>query len=291
MESNMPKRGARALGQWLDKLSESQAVVLAYGLLALLFLFDYLTPSEASFSILYMIPVVIIGWRSSLMHSVIVSLLAALFLGEVSEHSRTHPIALWIYFWNPATRFVIYLGIATLLRELRTTIQELSILSSIDSLTGVRNRRAFVELLGNELSRHRRSRHPISVAFIDLDRFKEINDTHGHQKGDRALLAVAGLLRTHLRKSDVVGRIGGDEFGVVMPETARGGALSALAAIRPGILELEAKLGFPITLSVGVASVTGRATAAQLMHEADMVMYEVKHDGGNDIRHREFVAK
>lgn len=285
----MPNQGVKALGQWLDQLSQRQVLFLAYAILVPLTVLDYATPPDVSFSIFYMIPVVIVGWRASFGHAAFISFVASCLLGTANVYTGVRHSSLWIYLWNPGTRFVIYLGICFLLQKLRATVQELSILSTIDSLTGVRNRRAFVELLDNELSRHRRNSQSIAVAFIDLDRFKEINDTRGHQKGDQALQTVANILLTHLRKSDVVGRFGGDEFAILMPETTGAGALSALEALLPHMLEAQSKLGFPVTFSVGVVSGKGPITADQLIHDADMLMYEVKNAGGNSIRQREYL--
>jgi diguanylate cyclase (GGDEF)-like protein len=283
----MPNQGPKAFGQWMNQLSQRQALLLAYGILLPLTALDYATPPDVSYSIFYMIPVVIVGWRASFRHAAAMSFIASVLLAAANVHSGVKHSSLWVYCWNPGTRFAIYFGICFLLQKLRTTVQELSILSEIDSLTGVRNRRAFVELLDNELSRHRRTGQSIAVAFIDLDRFKEINDTHGHQKGDQVLQTVAGILLNHLRKSDVVGRFGGDEFAILMPETTADGAQSALEAVLPRMCEAQSTLGFPVTFSVGVVSGRGKMTSDQLIHEADMVMYEVKKEGGNSIRQRE----
>jgi diguanylate cyclase (GGDEF)-like protein len=280
-------RSTKAFGPWIDRLTPLQAILLSYAIVSLLALADYATAVEVSVSIFYLIPVMIVAWRSSMRAAILMCLVSSLAWEAISILDGARYAAVWIYLWNSGARFGFYLVTSILLQRLRATQEKLLILSSVDALTGVKNRRAFLESLETEIARHRRSGEPLSVAFVDMDNFKQVNDTLGHQKGDQALQAVADALRAHLRKSDVIGRIGGDEFAILMPETNGDGALHALSTARSRMLEGMSRTAMPVTFSAGIVTGMCPANADQILHLADALMYEVKRTGRNDIRQRD----
>lgn len=161
-------------------------------------------------------------------------------------------------------------------------------LAARDPLTGLMNARAYYEACGRVAQQARRSGLPLAMLFVDLDHFKRINDTYGHEAGDRVLRAVASCLRTTLRQSDLVGRIGGEEFSVLLPETGTDGALRLAEALRQSIEGLcpEIKDGqcLTVTASIGVA-VAGVApeNIAELQRQADEGMYQAKQAGRNRV--------
>ena len=149
-------------------------------------------------------------------------------------------------------------------------VTELQSDSRQDHLTGLGNRRAWDERLDEELSRSRRSRAPLSIALLDLDGFKSVNDQGGHQAGDRVLKEFAdSWLRIVREGGDFVARLGGDEFGLLAPGSHSGGV--KLMAVRHGRWE---SVGIPY--SIGVATWNGSESADRLMHRADMSMYQSK---------------
>lgn len=161
--------------------------------------------------------------------------------------------------------------------------QRLYELASIDALTGLYNRRKFRELLEQTLLKTLETGAPLSLVFVDLDHFKRINDTHGHQSGDEVLRGVAGVVRERLREGDVAGRLGGEEFAVFLPETALSTAAEwaetlrvAVAAARHRIDDVE----LAVTVSLGVAAWRpDRPTSADLMRAADEQLYAAKAAG------------
>lgn len=153
-----------------------------------------------------------------------------------------------------------------------------------DPLTGVFNRRWFIERLGQEIARSRRYNHPLAVAILDLDWFKHVNDTYGHLTGDRVLVEFAGLLRQSTRSSDDVARYGGEEFAIVMPETTTEQALRACEKLRDGISNHDwAPTGLEehLTFSAGVATLQPEETLEMLVERADRRLYLAKAAGRN----------
>jgi diguanylate cyclase (GGDEF)-like protein len=157
--------------------------------------------------------------------------------------------------------------------------------ATVDGLTGIMNRRRFFEVAESEFKRAARHHEPIAVAVIDVDRFKQINDTVGHSAGDRVLAEVAAVCRQSVREVDVLARLGGDEFAVLMPSTSREQGRAVAERVRIAIhdtLGAGADESVPVGVSVGLAaSPHGEATVEALMKLADEALYEAKHEGRN----------
>jgi diguanylate cyclase (GGDEF)-like protein len=161
--------------------------------------------------------------------------------------------------------------------------------AQIDALTGLWNRRYFDDRLDAELSMARRSPRPLAVLMIDIDKFKSINDTHGHLFGSRALVEAATVIRGSARETDVVARFGGDEFALILPDTGSDGAYAVGERIRERIADhiflTGEGLTIRLTASVGVATLPNVAASAdELVHAADAAMYQVKARGKNGIQ-------
>jgi diguanylate cyclase (GGDEF)-like protein len=160
-------------------------------------------------------------------------------------------------------------------------------LADRDPLTGFYNHRFFHERLGEELVRARRTRRALSLLMIDLDDFKLVNDTFGHQFGDRFLLRLAEVVRGTLRASDVPARYGGDEFAVILPETDVDGAVAAagriLRALESQPVVPEGRGPVPIAVSIGVSELGAATRATELIEEADRAMYAAKVAGGSRV--------
>jgi diguanylate cyclase (GGDEF)-like protein len=160
--------------------------------------------------------------------------------------------------------------------------------ASTDPLTSVYNRRTFEELADAQLSRARRVRTPVSLLMLDLDHFKRVNDTHGHVAGDHVLAGFAALVRTCLRKEDLLGRYGGEEFVVLLPGATAASAGALAERIRDTVETTPVKgLGqdISITVSVGCTTETGPSLPAlqDMIARADEALYRAKHDGRNRV--------
>ena len=156
-----------------------------------------------------------------------------------------------------------------------------------DPLTGLANRRHFFEVADAELARSRRYEAPLSLLMLDIDRFKEVNDAHGHRAGDRVLQKLAQTCLEVLRNVDVVGRVGGEEFAILLPETASEGALEVAERLRAAVesADVVREEGVPIrvTVSIGVAALAGDVNLDTLMSQADDALYDAKHAGRNRV--------
>ena len=168
----------------------------------------------------------------------------------------------------------------TIRKELEALMKRMA---HTDPLTGMPNRARFFSLAVDEIKRAQRYDRPLSVCMIDIDFFKRINDTYGHKFGDRALKAFAGLCRKWIREQDTVARIGGEEFGLLLPETDEDSALALADRLRAAVEELQ--LDQPvksITVSIGVSAILpGEESVDAALSRADEALYSAKREGRN----------
>jgi two-component system cell cycle response regulator len=166
--------------------------------------------------------------------------------------------------------------------------QHLEYQTQTDSLTGLYNRRAFEKKMTDEFERSSRYNHPLSLLILDIDNFKVINDTYGHNGGDAALVKISEILRTTTRQSDFPSRFGGEEFVLILPETDHGNAILAaekvLAEIRSSVFSTNNGY-FTLTVSVGISSTSLHTygNANQMIEDADRALYSAKHNGKDRI--------
>lgn len=169
-------------------------------------------------------------------------------------------------------------------RELEKALDHINDLARHDSLTGLFNRRALEELGEREVKRQQRCGEPLSVMLMDVDRFKSINDRHGHTVGDEALQGLAAILRQNLRETDLVGRWGGEEFLCILPGTNLADAERSARRIRSALETvpvLTSSESVRLTLTTGIAAVSGRLDVA--IQRADQAMYSGKREGRDTI--------
>ena len=179
-------------------------------------------------------------------------------------------------------------GICTDITERRALQQELMLQAKTDSLTGLSNRRHFLELAEQELARTRRYNKQLSVLILDLDEFKSVNDTHGHQVGDNVLRMVGEVCRKTLREVDMAGRIGGEEFATLLPECDAKQAMEAAERLRQDIanavIPLEQGGALNFTASIGIITLSSADdNIDKLLELADKAMYEAKRSGRNRV--------
>ena len=264
---------------FLEVLPGRMVVLMAAGLLVALAIVDVATGPELSFSIFYVLPISMITWRLGRHAGVAASsggALAWYLADRLSGAHYSHPL---IPLWNSVVRLGFFLMISGLLASLaRAHRQEVSS-ARTDPLTGLPNRRRFEELALHELARAARSGSPVTVAILDLDGFKAVNDRSGHAAGDEVLRHVAIAAATALREVDVKARLGGDEFGFVLPDTGASEARRALFRLADHIGRAAAGTT-GLGSSIGAVSFEGSPlTLEEALERADAALYRAKLAG------------
>ena len=172
------------------------------------------------------------------------------------------------------------------LKALREAQEKLVEMATIDALTGLLNRRAGLERVEEELSRHQRSERAFACLLLDIDRFKKINDTYGHQAGDAVLSEFGATLRRHVRRHDIFCRYGGEEFLLLLPDTSASAALATaekIRAVTAATPTIFAGRQITVTTSIGISMMQGDETAKAMIARADAALYEAKNSGRNRV--------
>lgn len=247
---------------------------------------DFTAGLEVSLSLLYILPIVAVSWLGAPWMGALVAVASA-------------AACFWARWWPLAPGETSLAPIGSALMELsvflfvvftlaalrRSLIQERS-QGRTDPLTGLANARAFYELADVEVARARRYKRPLTVAYLDLDNFAAVNTRDGSHAGDALLQVVADTLRAHLRSTDVVARLGSDEFAVLLPETAPGSAEGALARLRGALLAEMKRYDWPVTFSIGASTYLGPPPSPdEMVKKADALMLAAKSEGKNRLRH------
>ena len=238
---------------------------------------DYYAGAEVRVLALYFLPLLFAGWHLGKIGAVFSAIFATVVwvIALYCDGVRFSGIHVWII--NVLTEGLGFIVVSLLVAKLRETVNRERSLSHEDHLTGLANRRSFFELGAFGLAISRRHEHPVSLAYIDLDNFKNVNDTHGHKKGDDLLRQCANLIAGCVRTSDTVARLGGDEFAVFMPETDSESAEHLLERIRHTVESARDFSYFAVTLSIGVVSENPvRSDLNVLLSKADAQMFKDK---------------
>ncbi|TDP73292.1 GGDEF domain-containing protein [Roseateles toxinivorans] len=187
-------------------------------------------------------------------------------------------------------------GFGFVLASFERLAQRMEVLATVDGLTGSMNRATTDTMLAHALARCRREGQPLAFVALDLDHFKRINDLHGHSTGDAVLRAFVATVKLRLRAGDVVGRLGGEEFGLVLPNTGAAGAEHVAEAVRRAIEKMQVSNAdgqlVPVTVSAGVAVAPAGpgVSGEQLYREADRALYRAKALGRNRVEPSEAVG-
>ncbi len=241
------------------------------------------------FHAFYIVPVLAVSWFLGARYGYALSLLAAVEWFLADRILAGEPAAMLPLIFNTIVRLTIFIGGAWLVGGIRLALLRETRLAREDGLTQLPNRREFHERGRVAFAQAQRQHTPFTAVFIDLDRFKEVNDAMGHQVGDKLLKSVAAALRDHVRISDIPGRLGGDEFALLLPGMKAAAARVYVEQMQDRLLDVMKRNGWPVTFSVGVASydVTPK-DFDWLLKQADALMYEAKHGGRNRVLLREF---
>jgi diguanylate cyclase (GGDEF)-like protein len=270
------------LPEWLASRSKAYVLVCAVVLVAVIGFIDYFTGYEITISIYYLVPVGLASWYVGRATGAVICVACAA-IGIVGDYAAgvmySDPV---VGYWNTLVTLAFFLVVNYILSTMKRAFEEVKRLARTEPLTGLANARAFFEFAEHELNRARRYETPFSVTYIDLDNFKAVNDSLGHITGDELLRSVAASLRSQVRVTDSVARIGGDEFVVLLPETDSEQARAFTERVQRVLLDLMKQSGWPVTVSIGVTTfVKPPADVNEILKEADRAMYDAKNSGKN----------
>lgn len=272
----------RAAHRFLESRRTWQIWTLSLAAVAGIAWLDHLTTHAVSLSVFQLLPIALATWYAPPPLGSLTGLSAvAIWLFHALFHAHAYDQT-WHVFWNAAVRLVFFLLFARLLGALKSALRRERTVARIDDLTWLLNVRGFHEACERLFQLAARHHRPTTLAFIDLDDFKRVNDAHGHAAGDRVLRDVAVALTAQVRATDVVGRLGGDEFAVFMPETGLAGAQTAFAKIQQELRLMAETHGYPVGFSIGVAIFpSAPPSLADAIKVADALMYRAKTSGKN----------
>ena len=270
----------------LEKRSRAFWVICGLALTILLGVVDLLTGYELSFSLFYLAPISLVSWFAGRRAGLLISAASALTWLLADIGAGLNYAQAYIYILNPILRLTFFGLVTFLLTELRSSLKSNQEMAQKDYLTGAASIRHFYDLCQMEIERSRRYEHPLTLAYLDLDDFKDVNDRFGHSTGNNVLQAVAECIRQQVRAVDTVARLGGDEFALLLPETHQEDARSVITRIREGLdTELQTK-GWSVTLSIGVVTfVKIPGTVDEMVKMADDAMYAIKSDHKNGVKY------
>jgi len=268
--------------------SSVTVIFISLTLLALLGWIDYLT-GDYSLIVFYLIPVSLVAWfvnRPSGMFFCLLALFTRFVVNEVHTHFALQSASL--HYWNECIELLFLLIMSLLFSALRKNLDSEKTLASSDPLTGALNRRAFFDIAEYELNRSHRYEHATTIAYIDLDNFKGINDRLGHTVGDNLLITVTKTIASNIRNTDILSRFGGDEFVILLPETPAEAAATFLRKIHYQLNQAMSARNWPVSFSIGAITYPKAPPGVEeVIKKADMLMYEVKRSGKNRLLHIE----
>ena len=247
---------------------------------------DYFTNPYLSFQVFYLVPIALVIWFEDRWMSIFpltASAIAWLFDDVLCSHSYAHPL---IPYWNILAKIAFFAFVIYIMSQLKQILDREKLFARIDYLTETANKRYFYEATLKEVSRSNRYKRPLTIAYMDLDNLKNINDSFGHKAGDCALCQAAELLKKNIRTSDIVARVGGDEFAILFPETDYEDSEKIFQRIQNNIFDAIQKNTWSTTLSIGaVTSVSHPCNLESLISNADNLMYSAKREGKGLIKH------
>ena len=271
---------------YLENLSPQRCLIITIVGSLFLGIMDFLMGPDLSFSVFYAMPIMLATWYGGKWVGLILTVVSAGIWLSADLLAYPEYSGLFVPVWNTLVRISFFMIIWLLLLIVHKKLILEESLADTDPLTGLANRRFFQEQLDREYDRARRHPEPFTIAYIDLDNFKYVNDSMGHDVGDELLQVVASNLAMNIRSTDFAARLGGDEFSVLFPILDAGTATSVLEKLQAELLEAMKEKSWPVTFSIGVVTFTQvKDTSRDMLKMVDDLMYEVKKSGKNNIRH------
>ena len=267
------------------KATATGTLFASIALLLAIALIDYLIGYEIPIMVVYLVPVFVATWNVGRTPGMVLAVASAVLsvggdvLAGAQYRNALIPVTMLVL-WS-----VLFVVFVLVLTELKRALEREQELARLDALTTVNNRRHFEELAAAELNRAKRNGRPLTVAYLDVDNFKQVNDQLGHGAGDTLLQAVAGTMQHRLRITDTLGRMGGDEFAICLPETGAAAARTVLDDLRHQVVAALPENCRFVTISIGaITFIKPPMTVQELLHRADEMLYAAKRDGKDQLK-------
>jgi diguanylate cyclase (GGDEF)-like protein len=280
-------------GSWREQMLDRLAAAsprrvwgLAVATIVVVGAADWFGGAEVALSLVYLLPIAMVAWSQGQRAAAVAAWLAAGAWLLVDLHSHWDEMVTALEIVNGLVLLTVFHLFGQLLATLRDRLDREWRHGHTDPLTGLHNRRAFWSACGREVERCRRFGEPFTLAYLDVDRFKGVNDRHGHAVGDQLLLTIAAALGEDLRQLDMVARLGGDEFALLLPGTHAFGAKKALERLRERLQSADWRRRYDVDFSLGCLTVEwAPAEVDTVIQRADQLMYEIKRAGSGGLRH------
>jgi diguanylate cyclase (GGDEF)-like protein len=270
---------------FLDGYRAILLTLTGFALVVIIGMLDFVTGPDLSVGIFYLLPIALSAWLGGISHGILLSMLGAVMWQtiEIQEGSTAAPA---IQLWNSIARFGIFVITSSLLSRLRLSLFIEKKLARSDQLTGAANGRTFYESVSMTVERALRADRPVTLAYLDLDNFKWINDNLGHAAGDRVLCELVHVIQSNIRAVDLLARLGGDEFAVLLADCGADGSRAMLERIRERFVEEMRRQQWPVTISIGAVTYSSPARDVDSMvRQVDELMYRAKKAGKNRLFH------
>ena len=278
-----------AIDHILDNLKPLYLTALCLLLTLIVGFFDHMTGTEINFFIFYAAPIWVATWYISKYQGVIFSLISMITWYSLILYSEKEYSSGFIPLWNGLIRLTFFMFIVYALTNIKEKLRLEELNADYDSLTGLLNGRGFRERLTILFPMLQRDEKKYTVAFIDLDNFKKVNDTMGHAEGDKVLKTVGEVMISNLRKSDLVSRLGGDEFIIFLPDTDINHSKTVMENMKQKLDMAVEENNWPIGFSIGVCVFDSATDTESAIKTTDAVMYDIKRTGKNNILYKEFI--
>jgi diguanylate cyclase (GGDEF)-like protein len=274
--------------EYMNKRSKRALVVHGAVLALLIGISSYMLGREIGFAIFYLVPISLTTWFAGRIPGVVVAFVSVAAWIAADILSGGHYSHRYAPFWNGLVRLGLFVIVILLLDGFK---REKS-LAREDYLTGLGNRRHFFELAEGEIMRSRRYGHPFTVAYIDVDDFKIINDRFGHAEGDAFLKSIAHIIKINIRATDVASRLGGDEFAVLLPESGSVPASKFINKLHQVLSDAALRDDRPVSFSIGaVTFIKPPDSVDAMIRIVDRLMYSAKAGGKNRVMYESIGKK
>jgi len=267
-----------------EKWPTRRIVVVAILLAVSIGLIDAFSGSEIRLTPFYFVPITLAGMGLSKVNGYIFAFGCSILWAVANYHGGLRYSSELIWVWNLTVQSIAFMIVLELVRQLQAARIKQHEMARIDPLTGLFNSRAFYEQSHPLLFFCHREKLPVVLAYIDLDNFKSVNDKEGHQRGDEILQIIAHIMKATFRASDLIARIGGDEFAVILPNTAANEAHEVLERFRIATFNQMRVAGNSVTTSIGgIACRCSGLNLDMMIKTADELMFNLKSAGKNQV--------